>query len=583
MNSRRSSLSIELLLYLLLLGITVWVRLARLDWLALTDQEALPALNAASGANQASPFWEEQDPDNAIYHVLTVALFSLFGSSVSSARMVSAAAGIALVFTPFLLRRQIGATRALVACGLLALSPVAMTISREAGSPAATALGLLLTLFLLRDHLGAGILAGAAFGFSLAAGSAFYTAALGIGLALFFHQIIRRDLRLRLEQRFKARGVDLGQVAQRFFSAGGAAVLILASGIGLIPSGISAVSEGFAAWLGGWTQSGIPALSWIAGLIAYEPFLLVMGLIGAVTVMIRGDTRRLAAVSWLFGSLLVGLIYPARGMSDLIWVVVPLALLSSDLIVEIFERLQSRFTLILGGFSLVFLALCSFSYIQMTIFGAGNDGQLDLGRYLGLSLAGIALVGIGAGVMAAYFSRRLAVSALFISGGLALFAMSISAGFQLNFGASAESARELWRPQVTARGGLAMVQAYQTMSQAATGRVDSLPVSVQGNPNPGLSWIIRDFEPFSQSNPEPAPIILAPELLEGPFLRAEYLGQTLSLSERWGWDGSLPPDLMAWYIFREAPVIEQRWILYARADIAGLGELPVPSDGSGSE
>jgi hypothetical protein len=40
MNNRRSPLSIELLLYLVLLAITVWVRMARLDWLPLSDREA---------------------------------------------------------------------------------------------------------------------------------------------------------------------------------------------------------------------------------------------------------------------------------------------------------------------------------------------------------------------------------------------------------------------------------------------------------------------------------------------------------------------------------------------------------------
>ena len=260
-------------------------------------------------------------------------------------------------------------------------------------------------------------------------------------------------------------------------------------------------------------------------------------------------------------------------------------MLSSDLIVKGLERLESRYSLILGGFSLVFLALSSFSYLQLSVFAAGVGGQLPLGRYLGLSFAGIALLGIGLILMAAYFSVRLAVSALFISGSLALFGLSISAGVRLNFGASAESARELWRSQVTARSSQAMVQAYQTISQATTGRVDALPVSLQGNPNPALSWLMRDFQPFSPSgiSIDPAPIIVAPELLDGPFLQAEYIGQSLSLSERWGWDGALPPDLLTWYLFREAPVIEERWILYARSDIAGMSENPALPEDSGLE
>lgn len=591
MNNRKSPLTIELLFYLVLLAITVWVRLARLDWLPLTDREAVHALNAAASAGQPSPYWEGDAPTHASYHVFTVALFSLFGSSDAGARFISAIAGIGLVFAPLVLRRRIGAARTLLACGLLAISPAAITLSREAGSMAPAALGLVICLFLLHEHLDIPqrvLLAGAAFGFSMASGSGFSTGLSGLVVGLIVHQFLRRDARLRLQDRFNKRGLNAGRVAQRFFIAGAAALIILSGGFGFIPSGVSAVFEALAAWFGGWTQSGTPAPAWILGLIAYEPLLFVFGLIGAIGVLAKGESQRLAPVSWALGSLAVILIYPGRTMSDLIWLVVPLALLAADIVVAGIERIDTRFALVIGGFSLLFLTLTSFSYLQLSSYVSGVGGaagQPSLDQYLGLSFAGLALIAIGSVLMAAYFSARLAISAVFVSGGLALIALATSAGLKLNFGPSALSARELWRSQVTSRSSQSMVQAYHALSQATTGRIDALPVSVQGNPNPALSWVVRDFQPFSASEIalDPAPIILAPELLEGPFLQAEYLGQTMSMSERWGWSGVLPPDVLDWLFLRDSPVIEERWILYARSDIAGLGESTAPQDESGQE
>jgi hypothetical protein len=591
MNNRRSPLSIELLLYLVLLAITVWVRMARLDWLPLSDREAGHALTAVSSAGQPSPHVDADGPTHAVNHVVTVALFSLLGSSDAGARFASAIAGIGLVFTPLLLRRQIGPARALIACSLLAISPAAVTISREAGSIAPAALGFVTCLFLLHDHLESpqgAMLAGIALGVSLAAGSAVYTGLLGLAAGLMIHLIIRRDTRLGLGSQFRESGLDLSRVTRRVFITAAAALVILSSGFGFIPSGISAVFEALAIWLNGWTQSAIPAPAWILGLITYEPFLLIFGLVGSIVALVKGDQRRMALVSWVAGSLLVILIYPGRTMSDLTWIVVPLALLSSDIVLKGIEQVDSKFALVTGGFSLLFISLSTFSYIQLTSFAAGTvgiAGQLPLGRYLGLSFAGIALVAIGAVLMAAFFSVRLAVSAVFISGSLAVLALSISAGINLNFGATAWSAHELWRPQATSRGSQSMLHAYQAISQATTGRVDAMPVIMQGIPNFALSWIMRDVKPFASSEValDPAPIILAPELLEGPFLQAEYLGQTMPISERWGWDGLLPPDLLTWYLFRDSPVIEERWILYARSDIAGLGESPVPQDSTGQE
>ncbi|MCK4693300.1 MAG: hypothetical protein KAT23_06695, partial [Anaerolineales bacterium] len=72
---------------------------------------------------------------------------------------------------------------------------------------------------------------------------------------------------------------------------------------------------------------------------------------------------------------------------------------------------------------------------------------------------------------------------------------------------------------------------------------------------------------------DPAPAFVTREGEEMPALSAEYTGQGLKIGERWGWDGVLPPDILTWWVLRQASTQPERWILFVRLDIASLGEI----------
>jgi hypothetical protein len=56
-------------------------------------------------------------------------------------------------------------------------------------------------------------------------------------------------------------------------------------------------------------------------------------------------------------------------------------------------------------------------------------------------------------------------------------------------------------------------------------------------------------------------------------LLTDYMGQGMALKERRGWDGSLPPNLLRWFVLRSAPTELERWVLWVRMDIATLGDV----------
>ncbi len=123
-----STLTIETALYVALGFVALFLRLFILDTAPLNADEAQQAIaswqfiNGNSIATTGSPLLFT---GNAI-------LFTLFGATDFTARLVPALFGSMLVLLPALLRRELGRSGALIASALLALSPSLVLFSRTA-------------------------------------------------------------------------------------------------------------------------------------------------------------------------------------------------------------------------------------------------------------------------------------------------------------------------------------------------------------------------------------------------------------------------------------------------------------------
>jgi hypothetical protein len=51
-----------------------------------------------------------------------------------------------------------------------------------------------------------------------------------------------------------------------------------------------------------------------------------------------------------------------------------------------------------------------------------------------------------------------------------------------------------------------------------------------------------------------------------------YTGQVISVSERWGWSGSMPRHFVDWFLYRDAPALQERWLLFAMTDTFNLSD-----------
>lgn len=120
------SISLETVVWLVVIGLAAALRLARLDHLPLAIDESVRAFAAWQTSQGDAPANWPGDMTSA----LTAYLFSIFGSSDLLARLLPALAGSALVALFWPLSRYVGGA-ALAAAGLLAFSPLLVHLSRS--------------------------------------------------------------------------------------------------------------------------------------------------------------------------------------------------------------------------------------------------------------------------------------------------------------------------------------------------------------------------------------------------------------------------------------------------------------------
>ena len=567
LSETQPSLSLEVVLYVLVVLLAAWLRFARLDLYPLTDREAEYALAASSSAQRPAA------SESPAHRAVTGLVFTLGGESEAAARWAPALAGLGLVFTPALLRRQIGRGPAFLGVFLMAISPILWTASRTADGTTLAALGITAAGFLL---VGGRIEWAAAFlGLALVSGPAALTGLTGIGAGAGVFAALRRRRSTLGESLVYP--VPKSQAWRRGLVVGAVVALLVSTGMGTFPESLQGVFVGLGNWASGWFQSGGLAVSTVLVVfLAYEPLVSLAGGIGLVRKLREGNGLEAFLASWAVGAIIVLILYGGRQPADALWGVIPLTLLAALVISPLLDKVFQPVSLWLAvGFTGAVVALMAFAYLQLRAGVSGPESfQMFLGfpTYFAAAIMGVGLAGLTLIMLAVGWSREVAFPIAGAAAVLILLAAGISAGAALNFGEP--TARELYRPQANTLGMRALGESLRTLSRAQTGRPDALPIQMRDRPSPGLAWTIRDY-PLYEGSGDPAIVLVR----EGAPLPGEYLGQSVTIGETWGWTGWLPPNLLSWWVVRDLPTVPDRWVLLVRKDVAGVEELlPVESE-----
>lgn len=578
MTKRVITVRIEVLFYLLLAIVATWMRLARLDWPPLNDAEAVRALSALEGTSDEVSLWSAggaSSYSSPAYQLLTRIVFLAVGPSDAAARFVPALFGLALIFVPLFFRRQIGLGRALATAWLLGLSPTLLAASRTASGTTIAAFGILIAvgLAISPDIKSRGIWITVALGLTLSTGAQAVTALIGLGIAAIVARLQEASSDAEDIDEMRASG------SGRLLWFIPLVALAIAAGFGTYLKGISGLFDSIASWVTGWVGGGgISQLSLWAMLPAYEPLILILGIGGAVVVWLRQETWGFAAISWTAVAMVLASFYSARQPSDIIWAIVPLILLAGEALARLVEQwIETRVDIAIIGLACMILIVATYGYFQLSAYSAGSYIDPASSRMvllfvfssIALLVAGVLLFGMGWSWGLAWRGATATIFAL-------LLAMSLSAAVRLTFTDSAASGRDLWRPQSNTAGLSMLVNTLQNLSVAQTGHPDFLEFEVGQDVTPGLAWALRDFGEATRlglMDRASASVVLVPEYAALSGLTDQYVAQIIVISERWGWTGALPSDMIAWWIHGEAPALGERWLLFVDPEAFGLEDI----------
>jgi hypothetical protein len=576
--------SLYLLAFLLGFGLRFW----RLGAAPLNDFEAgwaLQALQLASGGERGLPVFGLQPA----YINLTGIFFGLFSASNFLARFWPALAGSALVLAPAFFRRYLGRTAALIFAFGLALDPGLTVVSRLAGGPMLAVACVVLALGAWFSNRA--ILAGIFVGLALLSGPQILT---GI-LAFVLTWLVAQLLGFRW-QPLETTSETLPLLRQALITAG-VATLVFASMFFYSPQGLAAWVETLPAYLSGWAvPATVPALRLLAALVVYQPLALILALVavgGALVSLFQPASARqdatidnpanqnelrLLLFLWFLFSLLLTVVYPARQVAEVAWLLVPLWALAA---LQLSSYVSAKDgDLISAGQALLVVFLLVLFWLNSVGLATAGSGPDEIQARLSILLSVLALIALTAVLVALGWSWDISRRGL-------TWGASVALGlylFSVMWGATQirpNQAEELWSPfPAPGQAGL-LLETLQDLSEWQTGFKNQVDVNVSIE-SPALRWLLRDF-PYANfiSRPQPGamPAILITSDQEKPALAAAYRGQDFVWDVYPGWSGGLPDNAIGWLTFRLAPLQENHVILWAREDVFPGGSLDLQNEG----
>lgn len=575
-----SRFTVEIALWIVIALLALTLRVSSLGVAPLTApeaQEAMLAWRAVHG--QGMP----QGSYSPLLFAANGSLFAIFGASDAIARLWPALFGVVLALTPFMLRERLGRIAALFIGLYLAISPTALLASRRVDGAVVAAAGVMLALgglmrFFDTDQRRWLVPVGVGLALALTSSPSAYGLLGPLALAYLITFYV-----LRFTLDVSRLGPHISHVILTFLIA----ALALSTVLGWNMGGFGAMGDLAAAWFARFGPASNPGPSPITLLLVYELFILVFGVVGSTLIVCRSSRSaviRLLFVLWAGLALLLLLFMPGREPLDLLWLVLPLAMLSGVAV----ERLVMHpriYDWVYGWvgrvYALVVLILWGYLYLLLTrhtVLGGINHLALAVGVLVTHSLL---FVSLSWAIDFAGALRGFAAGT-----GVVLLALTLSVGWGAAYVRHSDP-REVLVQQPTAVGVRDLVRTLQDISWRETGLPTALPFVYEAAPDSVLAWYMRDFhdalgvDRLDDLSAEDEIIVSSGRVLRQPDGVA-YMGQDFTLRRAWSLrqlDCSLRPlhcqAVVRWLLFRDTstlPEADQWATLWLKKDEAVLTE-----------
>lgn len=544
-------------LYPLAFLLAAALRFIQLGALPLTDAEANWALQALALAQGELPLLGGQPG----YLAFTSFLFYIFESTNFLARFIPALAGTLIVLVPYLWREKLGERAALIAAFFLAAAPGLVAVSRTAsGTMLAVTFGALAwTLWMREKPRWAGIFGGIA----LLGGASAWMGVLGIALtwALAQNLISKENVEITEASEGLVRNerTDLKTAA---IYAGGS-ILLLGTRFLLSPNGLGAWLNSLANYLQGWRfASGVPMLRILGGLLVYYPLPLLFGIFGIWRAFQQHKKEHLWLALWALVMLVLTLLYPARQVSNLIWVAFPLWFISAVELVHSLYLPRSDRRETLGVFALTVILLI-FSWLNIASTGVLYGNMAITSTHLALLAGSILLLLVSLALIAFGWSQEVAVlggvwGTVFALG---IYMLGIAWG---STGLRTPKGMEIWDSAPRVVQADLLLETVDEISTWSQGDVHSLDVVIEGINSPALEWLLRHYavEKVAGLDASTAPALLITPKSEEVALADTYRGQDFVWRQQPDWLAA--SNLPRWVVLREVPLASEEIILWAR-------------------
>ena len=535
------AVSLDGILWFSLVLIAVLLRFISLDRAPFTEAESARAFAAWAVSEGSVP---ENWPSD-ISAALTSHLFRVFGSSDTAARVIPAIAGSALVASFWFAGRYAGRGVALLAAALVALSPLAVSVSRSAlpfamGALLSMAMMLALLAYVERPRQTPAVVLAAAFG--LALGSDPVATGTAVAIVAF----------LAIETAWRSGG-KVGEAITTLRSTPdhwqvGALTLAAALVLAVVQFGtdVDRLSlPGVRQWaeMFALPRDGLPWHYQLSTLLVYEWPLLLAGAAGYLLLMNRWlRSRDLSLVQRLLGvwatvAIVTVAFATRRESGQLLLLLLPFSLIAASFIEEVASKTNwSELRRWWPAVALV-LALAAYVALQLSRWSRfaspfpGNEKYYTVLAFL----TGIAVVAAGL-----YHLQRNAAS----------FALPVVAALALPFLLHSSLSLGLRDGAEPAAGSRATPSIAGLRAAIAAAAVEAgVPAAVDPALRDGLGWHLRDVSVAFGDPSAGAPVVTT----AGRPTPAGYepLGARWRISESWVLDDFSPLRTWRWFVYRK--------------------------------
>lgn len=594
---REFAISAEVVAYIALVMLALVLRIAQLDAVPMTTNEARQAL-AAWRTVYAEASGSPITPESPLLFALHSLSFTVLGASEFSARIWTVLANLGLLLSPLLFRDLLGRARTFMFCVLLTFSPVMLITARTDSAVVWTMLLVVVGLSALWRYRQTGQSRFAVGATVSLAGILFLTDPTGpfYALVILLAGLFTFWLGVReLQTEGDAEPATVsGWTQWPWMTALPIAILtvfLVGTQFMLYPAGLSAVGELLNAAVRGLTTSRpeIPSFFPLQISLFYEPFTVVLG-VAAVVWLIRRDRfsvidRFLAGLA-IFG-IALSIIYAGVGAEHALWLLIPLSGLASGLVAELLVKPAdslwwhapewSRWVLaiamiaLLGMFavhgqalgrSLLFMADSPLDFTQLS-------GSINVVWVIIIILFIIIGYFLAAGVWGVGMTTR---------GGLLgmlafLLVTSLSGGWRTAVFSSADPV-ELWNRQAVSGDTTLLRRTLNELAERETSGFPKIPVAALAPDDGVVAWLLRDY-PNARfitdiTGGRLAEIVLLPTGFENPDLGGSYVGQQFVITSTWDLRTLRFIDFPAWWLQRRTRTVgipSEEMVLWVRQDI----------------